>query len=166
MMAAQHRSARALFERAWKSRQKEPLDDPTPHALQLAQAVAVVESSYASPAAWAKNTPKMAGSHNYGAITCAGTESPTCIGGVRDHSQAGAPYVTFFRAYPTAEEGAADLIAHLSRKLTKPALMAGSVTNFVRAMYAEGYFTGICREALKSDPKAAAESSSPRRAKG
>jgi len=166
MMPAQHRSARDLFVRAWKSRQKEALDDPTPHALQLAQAVAVVESSYASPAAWAKNTPKMASSHNYGAIQCKGPESPTCIGGVRDHTQAGAPFVGFYRAYATAEEGAADLIAHLSRKVTKPALMAGSVTNFVRAMYAEGYFTGICREALKADPKAAAESSSTRRSKG
>jgi hypothetical protein len=33
-------------------------------------------------------------------------------------------------------------------------------------MYAEGYFTGICREALKVSPTAAAESSSTRRAQG
>jgi hypothetical protein len=147
MMAAVHRQNRALFARVGAVfMASRGLPPPTAQTLQLAQAVAALETSYASPAAWMKNAPGMADSHNYGAIQCpAGSVAgPTCAQ-ANDRLQDGTPYTTFFRKYPTAEDGVADLFAFLMHKGARPPFLAAdSVSDFVAGMYADHYFGGIC----------------------
>lgn len=141
MSPAAHRSARALWLRNWAI----VLPNVEPGTLAiLQQATSAYETNYASPAAWALNVPAMASSNNYGAITCPGPESATCIGGVRDNTQAGQPYKTFFRAYATPDEGVQDVIRRLSRPAIAEGAARGNVTDYVRAMYASKYFAGVC----------------------
>ena len=153
MMAVTHRVNRELFDRVWRSEMAaRGLPTPTGQMLQLVQAVAALETSYASPAGWTKNTPAMADSHNYGAIMCPAGQgpSPDCIAAT-DHTQAGRPFTAYFKKYPTAEAGASDLIAFLTgtRKRTRgPVLNPASVTAFVRAMYADHYFGGVCTRTI------------------
>lgn len=162
MTPTQHRAARALFERTWnENRAAKGWPEFSPGIGQKAQGVSVRETSYASPAAWAKNLPAMATSNNYGAITCAGPASPTCIPGVRDSKQTGEHYLAHFRAYPTPAEGVLDLFVHLMRQSTREAFLHGTATDLARAMYLSGYYSGLCPEAKKRfGDRAALESTS------
>jgi hypothetical protein len=169
MMAAVHRQNRALFERVGAAYMAaKGLPPPSVQTLQLAQAVAALETSYASPAGWLKNAPGMADSHNYGAIQCpAGSVAgPTCSPAT-DHNQDGTSYVTFFRKYPTAEDGVFDLFAFLMHPHARPAFLAGSsVSDFVAAMYQDHYFGGVCTKTIAEFGKRAAAESAFRNANG
>jgi len=151
MMAAQHRAARALFEKAWRTKKASlGLPEPTGQMLQLVAAVSALETSYASPAAWAKNTPAMAGSHNYGAIQCKTASGPECVTAT-DHRQDGTPYQWGYKTYPSADAGAEDLIVHLAgakRHSRPPLLEPLSVSGFAAGMYQDSYFGGMCPDAL------------------
>jgi hypothetical protein len=150
MMAATHRVNRALFDRVWRSMMAaRGLPEPTGQMLQLVQAVAALETSYASPAGWTKNSPAMADSHNYGAIMCQGP-GPDCAE-AHDRTQAGVPFVAYFKKYPSAEAGVADLITFLTgpRKRSRaPLLDATSASAFAGAMYEDHYFGGVCTKTI------------------
>lgn len=163
MMAAQHRAARALFEKAWRTKQaSHGLPEPTGPMLQLVAAVSALETSYASPAAWAKNSPSMASSHNYGAIQCKTASGPECVTAT-DHRQDGTPYQWGYKTYPSADAGAEDLIVHLAgakRHSRPPLLEPLSVSGFAAGMYQDSYFGGTCPDALATYGKAAGRQTS------
>lgn len=160
MTPTQHRAARRLFEAAWTREAGAP--PPSSHPLTLLGGVSAFETQYASPAAWAKNLPAMATSNNFGALTCSGPASPTCIPGVHDTAQSGEAYTQFYRAWPTREEGAQGFVRYMRSHVPAEVLASGTVADLVRAMYAAHYFTGVCSVANKrfSPPGIAAKESS------
>jgi hypothetical protein len=135
-----HRWARGVLERAAKARGLVP----SRAELQGWAAVALVETQYGS--GW---KGAMAGSNNWGAVQ-AKPGQPSAPW--QDQHPDGTVYSQPFRVYSTPEEGAADLIRHLTalRPMTWAAMRAGDWWQAGDAMRQESYFGGWC-------PKAAAK---------
>lgn len=140
------REAREVMLRVWS----DELPPPTPYALQAAGAWARLESFYGSASGWAKKSPALATSHNWGAVQCT-KESPFC-GMSTDKNPDGSSFPVGFRIYPTDEAGAADFLRHLYVHRPGVAAVAraeGSALDFVTAMHRSSYFGGFCPEAVK-----------------
>src|SRR5512144_3076916 len=82
--------------------------DPTPGALQLAQAVGRFEGHHGYPS----GDPAWSGSHNWGAIQ---EPHPTADNSFehKDHRADGTEYVGHFAKYPSPEAGAKALLREL-----------------------------------------------------
>lgn len=138
--AARHVWARGVLERAAKTRGLVP----SRAELQGWAAVALVETQYGG--GW---KGAMAGSNNWGAVQ-AKPGQPSAPW--QDEHPDGTVYQQPFRVYASPEEGAADLIRHVTalRPMTWAAMRAGDWWQAGDAMRQESYFGGWC-------PKAAAK---------
>lgn len=138
--AERHKWARGVLERAAQARGL----TPSRAELQGWAAVALVETQYG--AGW---KPPMVGSNNWGAVQAVKGQPSRQW---QDQHPDGTVYQQAFREYATPEEGAADLIRHLTtlRPMTWAAMRSGDWWRTADAMRRETYFGGWC-------PKAAAK---------
>ena len=99
---------------------------------------------------------EMRGSNNWGAIQCgAAAKGATCIEHEDTHPN-GTKYKTNFRAYPSAAEGAADVVRHLTvyrKGVGETMKRKPSLSEFARAMREEKYYGGFCPQATKAGGK-------------
>lgn len=138
-----HKEARDALEAGY---QLQLFTTPTLTELQFAQAVSYHETKYGR--AW---SGVGSGSHNWGAVQCAG--KPPCDlaqcfpWGDSNPNDDGTstPYMGCFRKYPTDVEGAAGVLKELytKRKLVREAAQTGSLIGGVQEMYDATYFTGF-----------------------
>ena len=114
--------------------------------IQCVQAVAALESSYGE--GW--KAPGI-GSHNFGAIQAGSTWKGETFQytDTRPNSDGSStPYVTKFRRYASASEGASDLVrvvyqARGRDKLVLPPASLGDTLGFSRGLHATGYYEGF-----------------------
>jgi hypothetical protein len=144
--------ARAVLLSGWND--AVPGDTPTLGAVQIVQAIARHETSYGF--GW---TNQMVGSHNMGAITCAGGKkdadgSMTCPASCAPNADSlptangQQSYITCFKTYPTPEAGMAGLVAFLhGRPRIWKVLDSGDVDAVTWAMRQEKYFLGFTTDA-------------------
>ena len=134
-----HRWARGVLERAAKARGL----SPTRAELTGWAAVAAHETQYGS--GW---KPPMTGSNNWGAVQ-AKPGQPSAQW--QDTHPDGTVYQQAFRVYSTPEEGAGDVIRHLTtlRPKTAAAMRTGDWWAVADAMRQERYFGGYCPQASK-----------------
>lgn len=121
-----HLEAREVLTRAFAARGIRP----SKHELQAVQAVAHLESSYGATA------------NNWGSIQ-SGSEPPCPDGTIEltDTHEDGTPYQWCYKAYPSPQAGAEDLVRELYRRKGVPsALRTGSGLDVAKAMRATGYF--------------------------
>lgn len=121
-----HSQARDVLELAFEARGIKP----SARELQAVQAIAHLESFYGSKA------------NNWGSIQS--NQSPPCGPNaieLTDTHADGTPYQWCYRAYPTPQAGAEDLLAQLYRRKGVPqALKDGTGLEVAQAMRATGYF--------------------------
>jgi hypothetical protein len=141
-----HEWARGVLQRAWAM--VHPNETPSLQELQAAGAIAILESGYGR---WWKSPCNTA--RNWGAVQC--SKLPTdgvcpCEGCLYEDSipqsdGSSKKYAVCFRAYASDEEGAADLIKHITshRPKTREALKTGDAEKISAAMYDERYYGGF-----------------------
>lgn len=138
-----HTWGRSVLEAAWPL--VHPGSSPTTAELQIAGAVADLETSYGK--GW---KGPGAGSNNWGAIICtnklkAGEDGclPGCFPNL-DSSPGNPLEMRCFREYPSPEEGASHLIKLITvkRPLSHEAMRAGDIDAFSANMHATHYYEG------------------------
>ena len=123
-----HTASRALFQSAAPTL--------TLNERLVAQAIALHETSYG--AGW--KTPEGLASNNLGAIM-----RPTSDPGpffTNPDSNPSGPFVGHFKVYPTAQDGAADVVAVALKPNVRAAAAAGDLPGVAAAMFANHYYTG------------------------
>lgn len=122
-------------------------------------AIAVIESALGR--GWSdERCPGAGTSNNWGAIISAGGgPSFACV----DRRSDGSVYSVRFRSYPTAEDGAADVVRQvIVRRPKVVAALSGSGASAYRASYAmrrSQYFAGLCPTATSTYGAEAAQAS-------
>jgi len=121
--------------------------DPSDFELAYLLAVAFLETSYGR--GW---KGAMVGSNNWGAVQCgkAAQNAPGCIP-YEDSYSDGTKYAINFRSYPSAVDGARDVVKHVitNRPKTAEALRrrGGTAFDASYAMRREHYYGGFCPKA-------------------
>lgn len=138
-----HKEARALISEGYR---RCFTVDPTRPQAQLVQAVGWLETQYG--AGWSSKIPGAAGSNNWGAVTAGAGWN----GNTFEHKDSRPDskgnniwYTTKFRAYPTPQDGATDLIklVYVQRPAVLAAATLGDSLAFSTAMYKSKYFLGF-----------------------